>query len=177
MFNFFKAPLIRKQWIHMIHREGGKDFIIAERTKVCLQHLRSEVLRKFVNRQIYIKVVFLHNLTGQDLLRKKKKAKPEQQPLPAKKKLLTKDGSRHSDQSASVNKEVHETVKITDCEPSTSFKDETCRTPDLDRQITEQSTKMGVLKEKLKEAESVINNIRCKNIELKRKLAACEPQQ
>lgn len=46
------------------------------------------------------------------------------------------------------------------CEPSTSFEDDTCKTPDLERQIAEQSTKIGELEEKLKQAESEINNLR-----------------
>ena len=40
-FNFPKAYLIRKQWIHAIRREEGKGFVITERTKVCSLHFRS----------------------------------------------------------------------------------------------------------------------------------------
>ncbi|XP_044176092.1 uncharacterized protein LOC122959097 [Acropora millepora] len=36
-FNFPKAPLIRKQWIHAIRRDEGTDFVITERTKKKLQ--------------------------------------------------------------------------------------------------------------------------------------------
>ena len=63
------------------------------------------------------------------------------------------------------------------CEPSTSFEDDTCKTPDLERQIAKQSTKIGELEEKLKQAESEINNLRRENIELNEKLAECERQQ
>ncbi|CAH3143687.1 unnamed protein product [Pocillopora meandrina] len=150
-FNFPKAPLIRKQWIHAIRREEGKAFVITERTKVCSLHFRSEDLRK--------------------------KAPTERQPLPAKKQLLAEDNSHRSDQSASVNSEAQETVEMSACEPSTSFEDDTCKTPDLERQIAEQSTKIGVLEEKLKQAESEINNLRRENIELNEKLAECERQQ
>ena len=31
--NFPKDPLIRKQWIHAIRRDEGKDFVITARTK------------------------------------------------------------------------------------------------------------------------------------------------
>ena len=59
------------------------------------------------------------------------------------------------------------------CEPSTSFEDDTCKTPDLERQIAEQSTKIGELQEKLKQAESDIN-LHHENIELNEKLAECK---
>ena len=52
--------------------------------------------------------MFLKNLTGQDLLQKKRKAQTEQTPLPAKKQLLVKDNSYRSDQSASVNSELQD---------------------------------------------------------------------
>ena len=161
-FNFPKASLIRKQWIHAIRREEGKDFVITERTKVCSLHFRSEDLRKSINGRIYIKeggVPSKFDWSGPSP--RKRKAPTERQPLPPKKKLLAED-----DQSASVNNEVQETVE-----------DDTCKIPDLERQIAEQSTKIGELEEKLKQAESEINNLRRKNIELNDKLAECERQQ
>ena len=62
-------------------------------------------------------------------------------------------------------------------EPSTSFEEDTCKTPDLERQIAEQSTKIGELEEELKQAKSEINNLRRENTELNEKLAECERQQ
>lgn len=177
-FNFPKAPLIRKQWIHAIRREEGKAFVITERTKVCSLHFRSEDLRKSINGRIYIKeggVPSKFDWSGPSP--KKRKAPTERQPLPAKKQLLAEDNSHRSDQSASVNSEAQETVEMSACEPSTSFEDDTCKTPDLERQIAEQSTKIGELEEKLKQAESEINNLRRENIELNEKLAECERQQ
>ena len=50
-FNFPKAPLLRKQWIHAIRRDEGKGFVITERTKVCSLHFKSEDLRKSINGQ------------------------------------------------------------------------------------------------------------------------------
>ena len=148
-----KAPLIRKQWIHAIRREEGKAFVITERTKVCSLHFRSEDLRKSINGRIYIKeggVPSKFDWSGPSP--KKRKAPTERQPLPAKKQLLAEDNSHRSDQSASVNSEAQETVEMSACEPSTSFEDDTCKTPDLERQIAEQSTKIGELEEKLKQA-------------------------
>ena len=62
-------------------------------------------------------------------------------------------------------------------EPSTSFEEDTCKTPDLERQIAKQSTKISELEEGLKQAESEINNLRRENTELNEKLAECERQQ
>ena len=154
---FAKAPLMRKQWIHAIRREEGKDFVITERTKVCSVHFRSEDLRKSINGRIYIKEGGVPSKFDWSVPSpKKRKAPTERQPLPAKKKLPTEDAV---------------------CEPSTSFEDDTCKSPNLERQIAEQSTKIGELEEKLKQAESEMNNLRRENIELNEKLAECERQQ
>lgn len=61
-----------------------------------------------------------------------------------KKKLLNEDNS------ASVNNEVQETIEMSASEPSTSFEEDICKTPDLERQIAEQSTKISELEEGLK---------------------------
>lgn len=98
-------------------------------------------LRKSINGRIYIKeggVPSKFDWSGPSP--KKRKAPTERQPLPAKKQLLAEDNSHRSDQSASVNSEAQETVEMSACEPSTSFEDDTCKTPDLERQIAEQST-------------------------------------
>ena len=171
-FNFPKEPLIRKQWIHAIRRDEGKVFVIRERTKVWSLHFRSEDLRKSINGRIYIKeggVPSKFDWSGPSP--KKRKAPTERQPLPAKKKLLTEDNS------PSVNNEVQETIEMSASEPSTSFEEDTCKTPDLERQIAEQSTKIGELEEELKQAKSEINNLRRENTELNEKLAECERQQ
>ena len=170
-FNFPKEPLIRKQRIHAICRDEGKDFVITERTKVCSLHFRSEDLRKSINGRIYIKeggVPSKFDWSGPSP--KKRKAPTERQPLPAKKKLLTED-------NVSVNNEVQETIEMSASEPSTSFEEDTCKTPGLERQIAEQRTKIGELEEKLKQAESEINNLRHENTEFNEKLAECERQQ
>ena len=163
---------MRKQWIHAIRRDEGNDFVITERTKVCSLHFRSEDLTKSINGQIYIKeggVPSKFDWSGPSP--KKRKAPTEWQPLPAKKKLLTEDNS------VSVNNEVQETIEMSASEPSTSFEEDTCKTPDLETQIPEQSTKIGELEEELKQAESEINNLRRENTELNEKLAECERQQ
>ena len=114
-FNFPKAPLLRKQLIHAIRRDEGKDFVITERTKVCSLHFKSEDLRKSINGRIYVKeggIPSKFDWSGPSP--KKRKAPTERQPLPAKKKLLTE-----------------ETVEMFAFEPS--FEVDTCETQDVER--------------------------------------------
>ena len=108
--------------------------------------------------------MFLKNLTGQDLLQKKER------PRPNRHRCLPRNNC------SPKTTLILETVEMSACEPSTSFEDDTCKTPDLERQIAEQSTKIGELEEKLKQAESEIN-LHHKNIELNEKLAECKCQQ
>ena len=48
-FEFPRTPTRRKQWIHAIRREEGKEFKSVDGTKVCSLHLRREDLRKSFN--------------------------------------------------------------------------------------------------------------------------------
>ena len=171
-FNFPKETLIRKQWIprdSSRRRQGLRDNRAYESLFTTFQ---SEDLRKTINGRIYIKeggVPSKFDWSGPSP--KKRKAPTERHPLPEKKKLLTEDNS------ASVNNEVQETIEMSASEPSTSLEEDTCKTPDLERQIDEQSTKIGELEEELREAESEISNLRRENTELNEKLAECERQQ
>ena len=157
-FNFPKAPLLRKQWIHAIRRDEGKDFVITERTKVCSLHFKSEDLRKSINGRIYVKeggIPSKFDWSGPSP--KKRKAPTERQPLPAKKKLLTE-----------------ETVEMFAFEPS--FEVYTCETQDVERQISEQTKQIGELEEKLKQSESDINNLRRENNEQSEKIGEQESE-
>lgn len=157
-FNFPKAPLLRKQWIHAIRRDEGKDFVITERTKVCSLHFKSEDLRKSINGRIYVKeggIPSKFDWSGPSP--KKRKAPTERQPLPAKKKLLTE-----------------ETVEMFAFEPS--FEVDTCETQDVERQISEQTKQIGELEEKLKQSESDINNLRRENNEQSEKIGELESE-
>lgn len=88
--------------------------------------------------------------------------------------MLTEHNSRRSDKSASVNNEVQETVEMPSFEPSTSFEEDTCKTPNLERQIAEQSTKIGELVERLKHAEGEMDHLRRENIELTETWTECD---
>ena len=44
-FEFPRSPLRKKQWIHAIRREEGKEFKIVDGTKVCSLHFRREDIR------------------------------------------------------------------------------------------------------------------------------------
>ena len=54
-FNFPTDKTRRKQWLHAIRRDVGKDFRVTEKTKVCSRHFRSSDLKKSLNGSIYVK--------------------------------------------------------------------------------------------------------------------------
>ena len=95
-FEFPCTPTRRKQWIHTIHREEGKEFKIVDGTKVYSLHFRREDLRKSFNgRLMWLPEAFQPYFLGQCLLRGKRKAPPER--LPQKKKLFaTTSTSSHT---------------------------------------------------------------------------------
>ena len=54
-FNFPTDKTRRKQWLHAIRRDVGKDFRVTEKTKVCSRHFRSSDLIKSLNGRVYVK--------------------------------------------------------------------------------------------------------------------------
>lgn len=54
-FNFPTDKTKRKQWLHAIRRDEGKDFRVTEKTKVCSRHFRSSDLKKSLNGRLYVK--------------------------------------------------------------------------------------------------------------------------
>ena len=54
-FNFPTDKTRRKQWLHAIRRDEGKDFRVTEKTKVCSRHFRSSDLKKSLNGRVYVK--------------------------------------------------------------------------------------------------------------------------
>ena len=48
-FNFPTDKTRRKQWLHAIRRDEGKDFRVTEKTMVCSRHFRSSDLKKSLN--------------------------------------------------------------------------------------------------------------------------------
>ena len=54
-FNFPTDKTRRRQWLHAIRRDVGKDFRVTEKTKVCSRHFRSSDLKKSLNGRIYVK--------------------------------------------------------------------------------------------------------------------------
>lgn len=51
-FRFPDDPSTRKQWIHAIRRDVGKDFSILEGTRVCSRHFKPDDLKKSLNGRI-----------------------------------------------------------------------------------------------------------------------------
>ena len=54
-FNFPTDKTRRKQWLHAIRRDVGKDFRVTEKTKVCSRHFWSSDLKKSLNGRIHVK--------------------------------------------------------------------------------------------------------------------------
>ena len=54
-FNFPTDKTRRKQWLHAIRRDEGKDFRVTEKSKVCSRHFRSSDLKKSLNGRVYVK--------------------------------------------------------------------------------------------------------------------------
>jgi len=87
-FEFPRSPLRRKQWIHAIRREEGKEFKIAHGTKVCSLHFRCEDIRKSSNGQAYVAADGVPSRFSWSVpFPRKRKAPPKRHPLPPKKKL------------------------------------------------------------------------------------------
>ncbi|KAJ7375864.1 hypothetical protein OS493_038394, partial [Desmophyllum pertusum] len=168
-FEFPRTPLRRKQWIHAIRRDEGKEFTITEGTKVCSLHFRREDLRKSFKwtslcgaRLCSNKICLVCSFP------EKRKGPPERHPLP-KKKLFT---------SASTHTESQETIVMVEslCESTSSaLIDE----PNPNIETNESNVELNAVdyRKQLEEMEQELINLRLENIELKEKLAEGERQQ
>lgn len=170
-FEFPRTPLRRKQWIHAIRRDEGKEFTITEGTKVCSLHFRREDLRKSLSGRAYVvpggvPTRFAWSVPSP----RKRKGPPEKHPLP-KKKLFT---------SASTHTESQETIVTVEslCE-STSTSSALIDEPNPNIETNESNVELNAVdyRKQLEEMEQELINLRLENIELKEKLAEGERQQ
>ena len=89
-FEFPRSPLRRKQWIHAIRREEGREFKIVGGTKVCSLHFRREDIRKSFNGRAYVAAGGVPSKFAWSVPSpRKRKAPPKRHPQPPRKKLLT----------------------------------------------------------------------------------------
>ena len=110
-FEFPRSPLRRKQWIHAIRREEGKEFKIVHGTKVCSLHFRREDVRKSSNGRTCVAAgCVLSRFAWSVPFPKKRKAPPKRHPLPPKKKLLLSEStSTASNSKSNRNAEPNDT--------------------------------------------------------------------
>jgi len=166
-FNFPKSVLTRKQWIHAIRWDEGKDFVITEPSKVCSLHFRPEDLRKSLNGRVYVRedaIPSKFDWSGPSP--RKRKAPTKCRPLLTKKKLLNDD--------CLETEEIFPMVTIK-AQPSTSTDKASEEPAAAEIFITQQQFKK--LEEKLRKAENELNQLRHENSKLKERLAECEHQK
>jgi len=75
-FCFPDDPSTRKQWIHVVRRDVGKDFSILEGMRICLRHFKPEDLKKSLNGRISPKPGALPSIF------KWKQSSPHKRPAP-----------------------------------------------------------------------------------------------
>lgn len=108
-FAFPKSPERRKQGIHAIRRDEGKQWQITPDTKVCSLHFRRENLRTSLNGRQYIAEGGVPSLfTWSVPSPTKRKAPTERVSVPMKKKLFTpKVSSETNDEGSTATETVH----------------------------------------------------------------------
>ena len=167
---FHCSPLKWKQWIHAVHWDKGKEFTIAEGTKVCSLHFRPEDLRKSFYRQAYVVCGGVPTRFAQSVPSpRKRKAPPERHPLPRKKKLFTSAFTRTESQ------ETNTTVESPSESTSTTRVVETSEIIEPENNDLELNV-IGY-REKTEEMEQELITPRQENIKLRKKLADAERQQ
>lgn len=166
-FEFPRTPTRRKQWIHAIRREEGKDFKIVDGTKVCSLHFRREDLRKSFNRRAYVvpggvPTRFSWSVPSP----RKRKAPPERHPLPQKKLFATTSAS-------SDHTELH-VVSETDI-TAESLSKSTATASNRNTEPNDTCSELNAPK-KIEELEEEVLKLRQENTELKKKLDEVEKQ-
>lgn len=166
-FEFPRTPTRRKQWIHAIRREEGKDFKIVDGTKVCSLHFRREDLRESFNGRAYVvpggvPTRFSWSVPSP----RKRKAPPERHPLPQKKLFATTSAS-------SDHTELH-VVSETDI-TAESLSESTATASNRNTEPNDTCSELNAPK-KIEELEEEVLKLRQENTELKKKLDEVEKQ-
>jgi len=125
-FAFPKSPERRKQWIHAIRRDEGKQWQITPDTKVCSLHFRREDLRTSLNSRQYIAERGVPSRFAWSVPSPtKRKAPTERISVPMKKKLFTPEvSSETNDEGSTAPETVHVDSGIPDLACQTSEMDQ-----------------------------------------------------
>ena len=158
-FEFPRSPLRRKQWIHAIRREEGKEFKIAHGTKVCSLHFRREDIRKSSNGRAYVAADGVPSRFAWSVPSpRKRKAPPKRHPLPPKKKLSSQ-------------------AELETMEESLSESTSTASNSNSNRNAEPNVTDLEFdARKKIEEMEQELLKLRQENTELTKKLDEAEKQ-
>ena len=171
-FEFPKQPLIKKQWIHAIRRDEGKNWQITRTTKVCSLHFRSKDLRKSLNGRLYVIANGVPSRFAWSVPSpRKRKAPTERTPLPsssrAKKQLIRPDKISETETPQAIPQDSQ--CKTTSTNSESRNINETWNPVEERKQIED-------LEVKLLQAQGELTNLHEGHSELKRKLAERERQ-
>ena len=168
-FAFPKSPIRRKQWIHAIRREEGKQWLITRDMKVCSLHFRREDIRTSINGRKYVAEGGVPSRFAWSVPSPRKRKAPTERvslntSVPAKKRLstCTSEASAETvDLGATV---AAETVYIdSECHLEISSMDNGTSEMDHKKRIEE-------LEVQLLQAQQELTSLHLENSELKRKL-------
>ena len=168
-FEFPRTPTRRKQWIHAILREEGKEFKIVDGTKVCSLHFRREDLRKSFNGRAYVvpggvPTRFSWSVPSP----RKRKAPPERHPLPQKKKLFATTSTSSHTELASETDITAESLSESTATASNSENNRNTEPNDTGLEFN--------APKKIEELEKEVLKLQQENTELKKKLDEVEKQ-
>ena len=162
-FEFPRSPLRRKQWIHAIRREEGKEFKIGHGTKVCSLHFRREDIRKSSNGRAYVAAGGVPSRFAWSVPSpRKRKAPPKRHPLLPKKKLSSQA------ELVSETDTMAESLSESTSTASNSNSNRNAEPNDTDLEFD--------VRKKIEEIEQELLKLRQENTELKKKLDEAEKQ-
>lgn len=176
-FNFPTDKTRRKQWLHAIRRDEGKDFRVTEKTKVCSRHFRSSDLKKSLNGRVYVKDnVVPSRFKWCPESPRKRKAPAIRFPLQATTKTTTTKSST-SDVTCSSLDSVNESETVQKASADELEQDaEDAMIEKLEEKMLSEDLKQKLLsrERKILEAENRIIELENENTLLREKLTAAE---
>lgn len=182
-FRFPDDPSTRKQWIHAIRRDVGKDFSILEGTRVCSRHFKPEDLKKSLNGRISPKPGSVPSIFEW------KRSSPRKRPPPAPRFTATTVTNNLASEFGEVMHSATEFSEVTCNDASstnmadgTSFPEtaEIPQTPERQEHnniiITELQEKLSAALLKIEELEAVVLQLKEKIVDLEQKNEQLEEQ-
>ena len=165
-FTFPNDQVRRKQRIHAIRREEGKNFTITDKTKVCSLHFRPSNLKKSLNGRIFVRDIAIPSKFEWALESpKKRKAPAARVPLPTKVAATTSTKSEIiEEQQGETDEQLHEDkIRRENEEPLKSVQEEL-------------EIKISRLEGELREAKQAVEHLQQENTSLLEKQLAREKQ-